>query len=203
MPIRNHEIMRLTKGLGSSVGKRRWVLGIAMCALSAALAGGCAKARAETVPDGPPLATPQPPSRVFAPIEEEPLVSSPVADAPVATAPRVPPPAPPARRTPPPEPEKPAAAAPQPTVEVPRVLSAASAPADPEAERRITEMLRSATRDLNRVDYRGLTRGGRESYDQAKGFIEEAEKALKERNFVYAQTTADKAGKLATELVGR
>ena len=174
-----------------------------MCALSAALAGGCAKARAETVPDGPPLATPQPPSRVFAPIEEEPLVSSPVAEAPAATAPRVPPPTPPVRRTPAPEPEKPAAASPQPRDEPPRVLSAVSAPPDPEAERRINEILRNASRDLNRVDYRGLTRGGRESYDQAKGFIEEAEKALKERNFVYAQTTADKAGKLATELLGR
>ena len=188
----------------SSIVSRRWALGIGRWALLAALAAsGCAKARAETVPDGPPLATPQPPSRVFAPIEEEPLVSSPVAEAPAATAPRVPPPAPPARRTPAPEPEKPAAASPQPSVDAPRVLSAVSAPPDPEAERRINEILRNASRDLNRVDYRGLTRGGRESYDQAKGFIEEAEKALKERNFVYAQTTADKAGKLATELLGR
>ena len=187
----------------SSIVNRRWALSLAMCALSAALAGGCAKARAETVPDGPPLATPQPPSRVFAPIEEEPLVSSPVAEAPAVPAPRVPPPAPPPRRTPSPEPEKPAAAAPQPSVEAPRVLSAASAPNDPEAERRITEMLRSAKGDLSRVDYRGLTRGGREQYDQAKGFTEEAEKALKERNFIYAQTAADKAAKLAAELLGR
>jgi hypothetical protein len=187
----------------SSIVNRRWVLGLGICALSAALAGGCAKARAETVPDGPPLATPQPPSRVFAPIEEEPLVSSPVADTTPATAPRVPPPAPPVRKTPPPEPEKPTAAAPQPSAEVPRVLSAVSAPADPEAERRINEMLRTALRDLSRVDYRGLTRGGREQYDQAKGFTEEADKALKERNFIYAQTVADKAAKIAQELLGR
>ena len=187
----------------SSIVNRRWALSVAMCALSAALAGGCAKARAETVPDGPPLATPQPPSRVFAPIEEEPLVSSPVAETTPAPAPRVPPPAPPVRRTPPPEPEKPVAAAPQPSVEAPRVLSAASAPTDPEAERRITEMLRVAKGDLSRVDYRGLTRGGREQYDQAKGFTEEAEKALKERNFIYAQTAADKAAKIAAELLGR
>ena len=95
------------------------------------------------------------------------------------------------------------AAAPQPSVEAPRVLSAASAPTDPEAERRITEMLRVAKGDLSRVDYRGLTRGGREQYDQAKGFTEEAEKALKERNFIYAQTAADKAAKIAAELLGR
>lgn len=146
---------------------------------------------------------PPPPSRVFAPLEEEPLVSSPVADASPAPAPAVPPPAPPVRRTPPPEPEKPAAAAPPPLVEAPRELRAGSLPADPEAERRITEILRVAKSDLNRVDYRGLTRGGRESYDQAKGFIDEAEKALVARNFVYAQTTADKAAKLANELLGR
>jgi hypothetical protein len=197
-------MMRTMCSHRSSIVNRRWALSLAMCALSAALAGGCAKARAETVPDGPPLATPQPPSRVFAPIEEEPLVSSPVAEAPVAPPPRVPPTAQPARRTPPPEPEKPTPApAPAASVEAPRVLSAVSAPLDPEAEKRINELLRNAKGDLSRVDYRGLTRGGREQYDSAKGFTEEAEKALKERNFIYAQTAADKAAKLAAELLGR
>jgi len=197
-------MMRTMCSHRSSIVNRRWALSLAMCALSAALAGGCAKARAETVPDGPPLATPQPPSRVFAPIEEEPLVSSPVAEAPVAPAPRVPANTPPARRTPPPEPEKPTPApAPAASVEAPRVLSAVSAPLDPEAEKRINELLRNAKGDLSRVDYRGLTRGGREQYDSAKGFTEEAEKALKERNFIYAQTAADKAAKLAAELLGR
>lgn len=175
---------------------------VGLCALLVASVAGCAKARAETVPDGPPLATPPPPSRVFAPLEEEPLVSSP-AETVAAPAPRVVA-APPARRTPPPEPEKPAPAPPPAaSVETPRELRAASSPADPEAERRITEMLGNAKRDLNRVDYRGLTRGGREQYDQAKGFIDEAEKALVARNFVYAQTTADKAAKIAQELLGR
>ncbi len=197
-------MMRTMCSHRSSIVNRRWALSLAMCALSAALAGGCAKARAETVPDGPPLATPQPPSRVFAPIEEEPLVSSPVAEAPVAPPPRVPPTTQPARRTPPPEPEKPTPApAPAASVEAPRVLSAVSAPLDPEAEKRINELLRNAKGDLSRVDYRGLTRGGREQYDSAKGFTEEAEKALKERNFIYAQTAADKAAKLAAELLGR
>jgi hypothetical protein len=186
-----------------SIVNRRWASSMAMCALSAAVAAGCTKTRAQTVPDGPPLAMPPPPSRVFAPLEEEPLVSSPVADASPAPAPRVPPPTPPARRTPAPEPEKPASPAPTPAVEAPRELRAATQPADPEFERRITEMIRTATRDLNRVDYRGLTRGGREQYDSAKGFIDEAEKALTARNFIYAQTAADKAAKLAAELLGR
>lgn len=182
----------------------RWALSIALCALSAALAAGCGKARAQTVPDGPPLATPAPPTRVFGPIEDEPLVSTPVEQPPPAPAPQVQTP-PPRRAAAPPEPEKPPAPAPAPApaAEVPRELRAASSPADPEAERRITELLRIAKGDLNRVDYRGLTRGGREQYDQAKGFSEEAEKALRERNFVYAQTAADKAAKLAAELAGR
>jgi hypothetical protein len=184
-----------------------WSLSIGYCALAAVLASGCGKARAQTVPDGPPLAMPQPPSRVFAPIEEEPLVSSPVSpEAPAATAPGVQTPRTPARRaSSPPEPEKPTPPppAPAPAVEPPRELRAASLPADPETERRIIELLRNAARDLKGVDYGKLTRGGKESYEQAKGFTEEAEKALKERNFVYAQTAADKAAKLAAELLGR
>ena len=189
---------------------QRRLLQLALCLLSsAALASGCAKARAQTVPDSPPLAMPQPPSRVFAPIEDEPLVSSPVApEAPATPAPGVNTARPPARRaTTPPPPEKseaappPVAAAPAP--EPPRELRAASLPADPEAERRIGDLLNRAARDLNRVDYRNLTRGGKESYDQSKGFSEEADKALKERNFVYALTAAEKAAKLASELLGR
>ena len=88
-------------------------------------------------------------------------------------------------------------------MEAPRELRAASLPGDPESERRIAGLLQNATRDLKGVDYGKLTRGGKEQYDQAKGFVEEAEKALKERNFVYAQTAADKAAKLANELSGR
>src|SRR5262245_12415705 len=162
----------------SSIVCRRWALSIAHCALSAALAAGCAKARAQTVPNGPPLATPPPPTRVFAPIEDEPLVSSPTDVSATAAAPKVAAPAPPRPRTPPPEPEKPPTPAPAPAAEPPRELRAASSPADSEAERRITEVIVTTKRDLNRVDYRGLTRGGRESYDQAKGLIDEAERAL-------------------------
>jgi hypothetical protein len=139
---------------------------------------------------------------VFAPLEDEPLVSSPVEPA-AAPAPRVPPPTQ-TRKPTPPEPERAAAPAPAPApaAEVPRELRAASLPADPESERRITQLVQNALRDLKNVDYGKLTRGGKEQYDQAKGFAEEAEKALRERNFVYAQTAADKAAKLASELSG-
>jgi hypothetical protein len=186
----------------------RWLVMLVGVASLVVTGTGCAKARAQTVPDGPPLAMPDPPSRVFAPVEEEPLVSSPVApDAPATSAPRVTVTRPPVRRPTPAEAEKPEptppAPAPAPVAEAPRELRAASSPADPEAERRIGDLIARAARDLNRVDYRRLTLGGKEQYDQAKSFSEEAEKALKERNFVYAQTAAEKSAKLATELLGR
>jgi len=106
----------------------------------------------------------------------------------------------------PPEPEKVEAApppAPAPVAEAPRELRTASSPADAEATRKIVDVLARAARDLKGVDYGKLTQGGKEQYDQAKSFSEEAENALKERNFVYAETAADKAAKLATELLSR
>ena len=196
--------MRTNSPRRSSITKRHWALGIGLCALLATAGASCAKARAQTVPDGPPLATPPPPSRVFAPLEDEPLVSSPVAESPPVTAPNVPVARAAPRRQAPAENEKPEPAPPPaPAVEAPRELRAASLPGDRESEQRILGLLQSAARDLKGVDYGKLTRGGKESYDQAKGFVEEAEKALKERNFVYAQTAADKAAKLANELLGR
>jgi hypothetical protein len=44
---------------------------------------------------------------------------------------------------------------------------------------------------------------GQEQYNQAKSFSEQAEVALAQRNYVFAGTLADKAAKLATELLGR
>ena len=65
-------------------------------ALSGAVAG-CAKTKAATVADGPPLAMTPPPPRVLAPVEP-PLAATPaVAEVPAAPAPRTPPP-PPVRR---------------------------------------------------------------------------------------------------------
>jgi len=182
---------------------------VALCVLNAAaLAAGCAKARAQTVPDGPPLAVPAPPSRVFAPIEdEEPLASSPVApETPVTRPPNVNTQARPPAPRPRPETEPAAAApapAPAPSPENPRELRAASSPADPEAERKIGEQLKRASATLGNVYYQGLTPQRRELYELAKAFIADGEKAMKEHNFINAETLADKAAKLATELLGR
>jgi hypothetical protein len=181
-------------------------LHFAFCILNcAALAAGCAKARAATVPDGPPLAMPLPPPRVFAPVDqEEPLAAGPVVpETPTAEAPSVTPRRPP-RRQPPPETEKPEPAPQlaQPAAEPTRELRAASTPADAEADKKIRALLLSASRNLGNVDYQKLSIAGREQYDQAKSFGEQAGEALTQRNYIFAETLADKAAKLATELLG-
>jgi hypothetical protein len=56
---------------------------------------------------------------------------------------------------------------------------------------------------LGGVDYQSLRDERRKAYDQAKEFIQGAETALKEQNFVFARSLAEKAEKLARELQGR
>ncbi len=65
------------------------------------------------------------------------------------------------------------------------------------------DVMARASRDLGRVDYGRLSREGKAQYDQSKRFSEQAEQALKEKNFVYAMTLADKAAMLAAELAAR
>ena len=167
---------------------------------------GCAKTKAATVADGPPLAMTAPPPRVLAP-SEPPLAATPaVPEVPAAPAPRTPAPPPIRRPAPsqpaevenrPPEPVPPAAA---PVVEPGRELRAAPSTADAAAERQVRELLGRAARSLGRVDYRRLSAEGRSQYDQAKRFSDQAESALKDRNFPFAATLADKAATLASSL---
>lgn len=182
-----------------------WVLGLGIFAASAA---GCAKAQAKAAPAGPPLDVPAPPPRVLAPVEEPaaPTAAAPVPETPpVAAAPRMPP-RPPARR---PDPEQrtevPAAPAPtagQPAPE-PRELRPTSPAADAAAERETRDALARAARDLSRVDYGRLNADARAQYDQSKRFMEQAQQAMRDRNFVFAVTLADKAAALAAELQAR
>jgi hypothetical protein len=175
------------------------VLGLAV------LATGCATARAETVPDGPPLTVPEPPTRVFAPLTERPLAAEPaVAETPtdeapsVATQPTDQRPAPRRAQTPPPAPE-PAAPAP----EQPRELRAASTPADADADRAIRATLDVARRDLRAINRASLSRSGLEQFNQAVDFAAQADEALKERNYPYAKTLADKSAEVAAALRNR
>jgi hypothetical protein len=172
-------------------------------------AAGCAKAQAKTTPDGPPLEMPAPPPRVLAPVDEPAatLPSEPTEPAPTppnanrrtiprrtTTEPAQKPdtlpaePAPPAPTTT--EPNRPPE--PQPTLRAPGA-----------AEKPIRDRIAFAQRDLGRVDYAKLSEDGRSQYEQSKRFIQQAEQALKDQNFVFAQTLADKAAVLAAELLGR
>ncbi len=188
-----------------------WVLGSGLCV---ALAGaGCAKAQAKTVPDGPPLEMPAPPARVITPAEE-PIVATPAepsepAPAPASAARR------PTRRpattteatqkpdatSSPGATEAPAASAPEPAATTGPPAPTLRAPGS--AEKPIRDRVGIAQRDLARVDYSRLTEDGKAQYEQSKRFIQQAEQALKEQNFVFAQTLADKAATLAAELLGR
>jgi hypothetical protein len=183
---------------------RRWLC--ALCFVAGALtAGACAKARAESVPDGPPLSVPEPPARVLMPIEE-PLPAAAAAPETPVTAPR-PPARQPVRRPAAaeaetrPEPAPPAAATAAPAAPAP-VLRATPSAADVAAERNVRDLLGRATRDLGRVDYGRLSVNGRSQYEQSKRFTEQAEQALTDRNFPFAATLADKAATLAAELLG-
>jgi hypothetical protein len=185
----------------------RWA---ATLVLLTALHGvGCAKKKPEAVLDGPALAMPLPPPRVFAPVEE-PIVTPPPAPEVVATEPPKPPQRPPARRPAPapaaeaakpePEPAAPVVASPAPP-EPGRELRPAAA-ADASAERQARDLLQRAKNDLARVTYARLSNEGRSQYDQAKRFAEQADQAIKERNFVFAATLAEKAATLASQLGG-
>ena len=141
----------------------------------------------------------------FAPVEEvEPLAAGPVVpETPAAEAPSVPQRRPPRR-----------AAAPPKTNQSPRLSLL-----NPRRNRSVScglqlrlrmlkqiersALLLTASRNLGNVDYQKLSLAGKEQYQQAKDFSEQAGEALTQRNYVFAETLADKAAKLASELLGR
>ena len=63
------------------------------------------------------------------------------------------------------------------------------------------DLLVKAADSLKKVPYEKLSTEGRAQYDQSKRFSTEAEQAVRERNYVYAVTLAEKAATLAAELV--
>jgi hypothetical protein len=182
---------------------------VALAALLVPLAAGagCAKAHANAQPGGPPLETPPAPPRVVsAVIESEPTVTaappiegpSPRPTPDTRPAPRaerpVAPPATAASETPVPAP-------PLPADEPPRTLQ--TTPNAGQAEQRIRGLLMSASRDLSKIDYRVLSVDAQAQYDTAKRFTEQADEALKTKNFVFAEQLADKAAAIAAQLLKR
>ena len=191
--------------LGRTV--RLLTLGIVVSAAGA----GCIRAQAKSAPEGPPLDVPAPPARIVAPMDE-PIVPAPTephepASAPASSSRRPP------RRSQPTTSEP--AQRPDPSP-VPETVPQATAPPEPvnttpaptlrapgSAEKPIRDLVVRAQRDLSRVDYAKLSEAGKTQYEQSKRFAEQAEIALKDQNFVFAQTLAEKAVKLAAELSDR
>jgi hypothetical protein len=177
---------------------------------------GCASAGGSKPMDRPDLVVPPPPARVV-PITSEPVIE-PVADVPAPSAPaargagrgaREAPPKPVATET------KPDAAKPEaPPVETPPAAPPVT-PSTPTpapqlrtaessgAEGAVRGAIERTRNLLNSIDYRRLNPTLRKAYDDAKGFAQQAEDALKAGNMVFAQSVANKAEALAKELAGR
>jgi hypothetical protein len=184
-----------------------FAFGVLHLALLVSIAGCSAKAKAQTLPDGPPLAVPIAPAHeiVIEQIAEAPPEPQPEPQ-PELAQPSKPQPAvrtltkspAPRSETPPPA-NQPAATTP-PTSEAPVVRAAPAASAGD--EKKVRDLLAKASSDLSkRVDYQKLSPEGKQQYDQSKRFSEQAEQAIKERNLPYALSLAEKAATLAAELV--
>jgi hypothetical protein len=173
---------------------------VAWCPVALVLSlavSGCASMHAKTPPTTTML-MPPPPVRVTIPVtlpEPEPL----------------PPPEPPPAEPPatPPRPREPATARPP-----------ASAPATPEREAAPTPapvlqtttdsnalaektqaLIGQAQRDLDHVQYPSLSPQARAQYESAQGFIRSAKNALAIKNYMLAESLAEKAAAVASELV--
>lgn len=188
------------------VRHRRGAAALALAAMALGFGGAaCAKARAETVPDGPPLLVPAPPPRVLAPVEARAIPEAvPEPDPAPAVA------VPTAEAAPPvtesrPRP-RPAAAAPA-VPEVPGAVGGAgdlrAGSASTATQSSVRGMLARAARDRARVNVNQLSAAARSQYRQSQRFTAQAQQALRDRNLIFAAALAEKAAALALELVGR
>lgn len=185
---------------------RTWLVA---CAASLVLLVGCAKPQAKPQLEPEPLRVPSVPERVVAPVLVETAEVEPEPEPPPETTA-------PARRTPSRPRARTEAAKPEPpasevAAEAPPAVAATPAPlirkpqaADPnESARKVRDLLDRAGRDLSRINYAVLKGETRQQYDQAKRFMEQAEVALRSKNFDIASYLADKAQTMARELVGQ
>lgn len=172
------------------------------CALLVSLTACGTKARAQTLPDGPPLTVPKAPAHeiVIEQVAEAPPQEP--APEPVVEQPAQPPAAPRQQRQPTrtetAPPSQPAVTPPAPDPPVVRAAPAAAAG----DEKKANQLIAKATEDLTkRIDYQKLSAQGKEQYENSKRFRDQAEQALKERNVLLAVTLAEKAAQIAAELV--
>lgn len=170
-------------------------------------ASACATTQAAAPVERPALEVPPVPPRVIEPAPAPLAPPEPVPELPPAPAAPKPRPAQrdtakpePKPETPPVEPQPAAPPAAQPAVPP---LRTANSPDSAEATRQISDIRNRAKKLLEGTDYQKLSQEQQAQYDNAKRFIDEADEALKAKNFEFARGVAEKAERLARELQGR
>jgi outer membrane biosynthesis protein TonB len=176
------------------------------------LVSGCTTLQAKKAPvELPALEVPPPPPRVVEPAPAPEPPPEPVPDLPPpSAAPPKPRPQPkPTTNEPRPEPPKPepppdttAAAPPATPPQVPQLRTPQTADGA-EAEKTVRATIDRAKSTLGGVNYNGLSNERKKVYNDAKSFIQQAEDASRQGNFVLAQASATKAEVLAKEISGR
>ena len=163
----------------------------------------CAKARANTEPIlMPDLMPPPPPPRIVETFPVDPLPT--IEPSPVESALSTPPAPPPTPAPAKPEPPKTEAAVVVPERPAPSAPSLTLKPGpgvQAQTEASIRALLDRADRDLLRVNYAALNEDGRTQFRTARGFMQQAEEALKGANLAFAGKLADKAATMASLLV--
>ena len=177
----------------------------------APLAGACASASAKTRPvEVPPLVMPPPPPRVIEPVPAPEPAPEPVSDLPPAqpaSRPARPQPKereqPKAPETKPPAEAQPTAPEPAPVPQPPTQLRTPATANDTQAETQIRAVIENGRNLLKSVNFAALSDERKNSYNQARMFFDQAESALKQGNYVFAQSIAGKGEALAHDLAGR
>ena len=162
------------------------------------LAAGCsAHAEPLTSSSTPVLDVPEPPGRHVVPRPEQRTLPPPIEEPPpsssaaVTTKPPV--------RNPNPKPATPPAEPPPPVpTPTPAILLTSANTA--EFEKSVRAQLDKARNNLDQVNRDALGTDAKAHFDAAKGFIRQAEEALKVKNLIYAASLADKAATLAALL---
>jgi hypothetical protein len=204
--------MKVTNGMWRGLGGVRWWALSGHLILALAAATGCAKARAASAPQAPPLTVPEPPARVLVPVTDEPLATLPGPDTGLTAPPALQaPPRQPRRSVPAtsepnspgsPPPSAAAAGAGAAPAEAPRDLRPAPSSREAVADRqRVQGVIEKAERDLSNVDWGRLSAQGKEDYDQSARSRIQAATALKEGNLLRAGEAAEKASRLAAALL--
>ena len=175
------------------------------------LVSACTTLQAKKAPiERPSLDVPPPPPRVVEPAPAPEPPPEPVPDLPPpSTAPPKPRPQPrPANPEPKPEPPKQeqptetVAPVASPPPQVPQLRTPQTADGA-EAEKTVRATIDRAKMTLGGVNYNGLSNERKKVYNDAKSFIQQAEDASRQGNFVLAQASATKAEVLAKEIAGR